>query len=77
LTRSPRRLLSALACRGISHEDAEAALKTVLDEDTELALLSRFVKKYSRKMEGRSLKYLLKSEGFSPQVINQYLEDSE
>jgi regulatory protein len=77
LTRSPRRLLSALAGRGISHEDAEAALKTVLDEETEFALLSRFVKKYSPKMEGRSLKYLLKSEGFSPQAIQQYLEDSD
>jgi regulatory protein len=77
LARSPRRLLSALAGRGISHEAAEDALKTVFDEETELALLSRFVKKYSRKMEGRSLKYLLKSEGFSPQVIQQYLEDSD
>jgi regulatory protein len=42
LTRSPRRLLSSLAGRGIDREDAQTALKAVLDEETEFALLKRF-----------------------------------
>ena len=80
LTRSPRRLLSSLAGRGIDREDAQFALKTVLDEETELALLTRFAEKHSRKaanrrVEGRSLKYLLKSEGFSPQIIQQFFDN--
>jgi regulatory protein len=87
LTRSPRRLLVSLCTRGIDREDAEAALKTVLDEETELALLSRFYKKYSRKASRRketrfltesgSLKNLFKSEGFSPQVIERFLESGD
>jgi regulatory protein len=80
LTRSPRRILSSLCGHGIDREDAEAALKAVLDEETELALLTRFVKKRSRKAvrEGeereRSLKYLLKSEGFSPRAIRRFFD---
>jgi regulatory protein len=75
LPRSPRRLLSTLCARGIGHDDAQTALKNVLDEDTELALLARFAKKYSRKKDSdpRSLKYLLKNEGFSMAAINQFL----
>jgi len=80
--RSPRRLLSALNSKGIDRDDAEAALKTVLDEEAEYALLTRFVKKYARKAGGtgegeggnRSWKYLLKSEGFSHTVIQRFLE---
>jgi len=78
--RSPRRLLSALCGRGIDHDDAEAALKNVLDEDTETAMLSRFVKKHAKKSGGggedvtRSLKYLLRSEGFSSSAIQKFLE---
>ncbi len=82
LARSPRRLLSSLCGHGIDRDDAEAALKAVLnEEETELALLKRFVKKHSRKVgrEGedgeRSLKYLLKSEGFSPQAITRFLDE--
>ena len=80
LVRSPRRLLSSLCGRGIDRDDAEAALKAVLDEETELALLTRFAKKRLRKAgrkgeEGeRPLKYLLRSEGFSPQAIKQFLD---
>ena len=77
LTRSPRRLLSALAGRGIDRDTAEAALKSVLDEETELAMLSRFAKKHSRKALKQPLKYLLKSEGFSPQAIQKYFDDAD
>jgi len=80
LARSPRRLLSSLCGHGIDRDDAEAALKAVLnEEETELALLTRFLKRRPRKAgrgeEGeRSLKYLLKSEGFSPQAITRFLD---
>ena len=80
LARSPRRLLSSLCGRGIDREDAEAALKAALDEDAEFALLTRFVKRHSRKSGGdgegdyRSLKYLLKSEGFSQAAIQRFFD---
>jgi regulatory protein len=75
LPRSPRRLLSSLCSRGIDHDDAQAALKNVLNEDTEFALIVKFAKKYSRKKNGdpHSLKFLLKNEGFSTAVIRQFL----
>jgi regulatory protein len=75
LPRSPRRLLSSLCARGIDHDDAQTALKNILDEETEMSLLARFAKKYSRKTDGdsRSLKYLLKNEGFSSLAIKQFL----
>ncbi|WP_461245756.1 regulatory protein RecX [Treponema sp. R6D11] len=75
LPRSPRRLLSSLCARGIDHDDAQTALKNILDEETELSLLARFAKKYSKKAKGElhSLKYLLKSEGFSIMAIKRFL----
>jgi regulatory protein len=79
LARSPRRLLISLCARGIDRDDAEAALKKVLDEEAEFALLARFVKKHERKAGGRredvsnSLKHLLKSEGFSQAAIQRFL----
>jgi regulatory protein len=75
LPRSPRRLLSSLCVRGIDHEEAQTALKNVLDEETEFTLIARFAKKYSRKAKGdpRSLKYLLKNEGFSSMAIKRFL----
>jgi len=75
LPRSPRRLLSSLCARGIAHEEAQTAIKNTLDEETELALLARFAKKYSRKAKGepRALKYLLKNEGFSSAAIKRFL----
>jgi regulatory protein len=84
LTRSPRRLFSSLCTRGIEHDDAKAALKAVLNEETEFELLKRFIKKNRQKTSGKgnsnseeidlSLKYLLKNEGFSPQVIQRFSE---
>ena len=79
--RSPRRLLSSLCGRGIDRDDAEAALKTALDEEAESAMLARFVKKHARKASGksegvtRSLKHLLKSESFSPQAIRRFFDE--
>ncbi|MDR0487719.1 MAG: recombination regulator RecX [Treponema sp.] len=75
LARSPRRLLSSLAGRGINREDAQTALQAVLDEETEQMLLSRYTEKYSRKADHRQLKYILKSEGFSPQAIRRYFDE--
>jgi len=79
LARSPRRLLIALNSRGIDRDDAETAIKNVLDEETEYALLLRFVKKQTRKKNTsedakRSLKYLLKNEGFSHSVTQRYFD---
>ena len=81
LTRSPRRLLASLYRRGVEMENAQTALKTVLDEETEFALLARFAEKRLRKAllrgekEKASLKYLLKIEGFSPQIIKRFLSE--
>ena len=78
-TRSPRQLLSALCARGIDRDDAEAAVKLVLNEETEAALLKKYVKKHSKRKSGkkgdsaRSIKFILKNEGFSHQAIQSYL----
>jgi regulatory protein len=79
LTRSPQRLLASLCGRGVDRKDAEAAFRTVFDEETELSLLKRFVKKNALKAgrgkgadTARSLKYLLNNEGFSPQAIRLF-----
>lgn len=77
---SPRRLLAGLRSRGISREDAEGALKSVLTFQTESALLRSYIEK-SRPAPGRSgivsLKYRLKGEGFSADVIQDYWEERE
>ncbi|MDR1575022.1 MAG: recombination regulator RecX [Treponema sp.] len=86
---SPRRLLSALRGRGIGREDAAAALRLVLNADAELALLGRFMEK-QRRLRGfraagampaadarRSLRLSLKSEGFSPEVIQRFCDEQE
>ena len=81
LARSPRRLLSALCGRGIDRDDAETALKTALDDETEFSMLTRFVNKRLRKKNGegetvtRSLKYMLKSEGFSLSAIERFFDN--
>lgn len=86
---SPRRLLSALRNRGIGREDAETALKSVLNDETEWALLGRFIEK-QRHLRGfriaetrpetdviRSLRFNLKSEGFSSGVIQRFFDEQE
>jgi len=76
--RSPRRLLISLCAHGIDRGDAQAAMKKVLDEEAENSMIARFVKTYERKEGGgenaaRSLKHLLKSEGFSQAAILRFL----
>jgi regulatory protein len=79
---SPRRLLAGLRSRGIGRDDAEAALTSVLNFRNEPALLRRYIEKYhpapdSETAGDPSLKYRLKSEGFSPAVIQNYWEEQE
>jgi len=81
LTRTPRRLLASLCGRGVDRKDAEAAFKTVFDEETELSLIKRYVKKSLQKPRrgkgedsARALKYMLNNEGFSPQAVRRYFE---
>lgn len=81
-SRTPRRLLSSLCTRGIDHDDAEAALKIALDEEEELAMLLRYVKRHPFKADKKtkndsaySFKYRLKSEGFSSQIINRFYDE--
>lgn len=80
---SPRRLVAGLCSRGIDRNDAEAAQKAVLDSDTEFMLLERFVQKQRRlRQRGNtadktgnpylSLKFILKSEGFSKNAIQRF-----
>jgi regulatory protein len=79
---SPRRLLIALSARGIDRDDTAFALKEALDDDAEFLLLKRYAEKLRRKRkinsddddDGRSLKYLLKSEGFSSSAIQRFLD---
>ena len=91
--KSPRRLLSGLCGKGIDREDAEAALKAVLDPETEAALLGRFAEKQRRLRRGaalrfrssgsetenarRSLKFTLKSEGFSASAVERFFDAME
>ena len=89
LTRSPRQLLSSLCAKGINRDEAEAALKNVLDDETELSIIIRYVKKNAKKISKngdvtresrqssqRSIKYMLRNEGFSFAVIDRYLEEN-
>jgi len=80
---SPRRLLIALSARGIDRDDTAFALKEALDDEAEFLLLKRYVEKLQRKRklnsddgnDRRSLKYLLKSEGFSSLAIQRFLAE--
>jgi regulatory protein len=78
---SPRRLFAGLCAKGIDRDDAESALKTVLDAETEPALLSRYAKKLRRSRrppeDARALKYALRAEGFSSAAIQGYLDSLE
>jgi regulatory protein len=77
---SPRRLLAGLRGRGISREDAEAALKSALNTRSESALLRAYIEKNRLIPETEdsgnlSLKYRLKSEGFSTSAVQDYWEE--
>jgi len=80
---SPLRFLAALRTKGIDRDDAESALREVLDDEAEAQLLDRFLRKKSLDLQAledsnsarRSLRYLLKSEGFSSLAIEQLFDD--
>ena len=74
----PRRLSLALGNRGIAREALRSAFDKILDEDTEFALLERFMAKdRSGKMTGSySLRGRLKYEGFSSPAINRYFDEA-
>jgi len=80
LARSPRRMLISLCARGIDRDDAEAAMKKALNEESEISMITRFVKKYAKKAGGnggdiaRSLKHVLKCEGFSQAAISRFFD---
>jgi SOS response regulatory protein OraA/RecX len=77
---SPRALTLSLRSRGIGKEDVQAALKSALSSENEWALLQRYLIKHRRRVvdEGDiSLKYHLKSEGFSGPVLERYWEEQE
>ncbi|MDR2135125.1 MAG: recombination regulator RecX [Treponema sp.] len=73
----PRRLLAALRRRGISRQDAEAALRDILSPAAERALLGSYLKK-NRLPEsgGTEIARILKREGFSPDLVRDYRENS-
>ena len=76
--RSPRRLLSSLCARGIDSGDAQAAIKEVLDEEAEFAMLEKFIRKHIKKNDDnitRNIKFRLKNEGFSVSVIQKFIEN--
>jgi regulatory protein len=79
---SPRLLLAAL-CARIDRDDAEAVLKETLDDETERNLLERYAQKLRHKLKtddddsdsNRSLRYTLKSEGFSSTAIQAFFDE--
>jgi SOS response regulatory protein OraA/RecX len=72
---SPRSLLLALCRRGIDRETARRALDGALDQETETALLRRYLGKRGLDSQDRYLRPALKREGFSPAVIRAFLEE--
>ncbi|MDR0641596.1 MAG: RecX family transcriptional regulator [Treponema sp.] len=72
----PRRLLAALRHRGISRQEAEEALRTVLDSAGERALLEKFLKKKRLSGEEPGIANILRGEGFSPSLIQEYRENT-
>lgn len=75
---SPLQLLNALSNRGIDRDIARIALKSVLDFEHELALLERYLTKRRLSGAGKDgfLKGRLKSEGFSPSVLQWFWEEN-
>jgi regulatory protein len=79
-TDSPLRLVNGLCRRGIDRNIAGEALKIVLDFDTEMELLEKFIAKRRdvpdrRDQAARFLRALLKREGFSPPVLERYWDE--
>jgi regulatory protein len=74
---SPRSLTTALRGRGIDKEDIRTALKSALNAENEWTLLQRYLLKHRLSPDGRdtSLKFRLKSEGFSGSILDRYWEE--
>jgi regulatory protein len=70
----PRRLLAALRHRGIPRQDAEEALRAVLNPEAERALLEKFLKKKRLSAAEPKAGGILRGEGFSPSLIREYRE---
>ena len=73
---SPLWLRVSLEKRGINSELALRAIKKVLDDETEYALLLKYIEKMdiSREKEPGYFKNQLKFEGFSYEIINKYFD---
>jgi regulatory protein len=80
---SPRRLSAALRNRGIDSSTTGKVLKKILDTETELALLTRYMERPPPRAgnsskappSGFSPRAMLKFEGFSQAVIAIYFEE--
>ncbi|MDR3130176.1 MAG: RecX family transcriptional regulator [Treponema sp.] len=79
---SPRALAESLRRRGLSRSAVQGALSSVLDEETEAALLRSYLEKNRRRPVSRfraaeegSLRQLLRYEGFSPDLIDRFREE--
>ena len=72
---SPFRLINALCVRGISRSLASETLAVLLDFETEMELLGRYLDKKKLVLEDKnpSVRYQLKREGFSPTCIDDYI----
>ncbi|AEF80974.1 regulatory protein RecX [Leadbettera azotonutricia] len=74
----PKKLSASLSGKGVDRDAISGAFAKVLDEEAEFALLERFLEKNHPQNlleeDGYSLRGLLKSEGFSADVLNRYFE---
>ena len=75
--KSPRWLRISLGKRGIDRHSSQKALEDALDSETEYALLLKYLEKTGlpRNKNPGSFRSQLKYEGFSPEVLDRYLEN--
>lgn len=75
--KSPRELLYSLCKKGLDRQTASAALKAVLDSDTELDLLRRFAAKNGIQTEDEdgNTRKRLRLEGFSAETLDRMEEE--
>ena len=72
---SPLWFLVSLEKRGISREICLAAINKVLNEDAEYFLLLKFIEKMNISIKKNvPFRTILKREGFSPEVINKFID---
>ena len=72
---SPQWLLASLGKRGVDRNSSQKALKSLLDPETEYALLLRYLEKAGIDKEKESfLRSRLKNEGFSYDVLERYFD---